>query len=150
QFLCSGIAHRFPGSKILFVGLARDISNQLRRIKPYDWQMPVTYKLPEHPNITITHPLKLLPNSLAFGRNLNQSLMRAHVRRIAKEIKIKTPVLWLNPHYAVHMIGCMGECAALYDITDDWTAMTQSSIQTCLTIQQDATLCRRADAVIVC
>jgi len=48
------------------------------------------------------------------------------------------------------MVGCMGESAVIYDITDDWISLTQSPALKRLTEQQDEELCRRADAVIVC
>ncbi len=106
--------------------------------------------MPDLPNITVTHPLKILPNSLAAGRRFNEAVARRHIRRVARRLGIKNPVLWLNPHSAVHMAGRMGERAVIYDITDDWTQLTQSPSLTQLTTEQDAELCRRADAVIVC
>ena len=62
-------------------------------------------------------------------------------------------VLWLNPHDAVHMVGRMGETRVIYDITDDWTQFTHFTDRKALldrTIAEDALLCRKADAVIVC
>ncbi len=62
-------------------------------------------------------------------------------------------MLWLNPHDAVHMVGRMGETRAIYDITDDWTQFTHFTDRKALldrTIAEDALLCRKADAVIVC
>ena len=62
-------------------------------------------------------------------------------------------VLWLNPHDAVHMVGRMGETRLIYDITDDWTQFTHFTDRPALldrTIAEDALLCRKADAVIVC
>ena len=44
----------------------------------------------------------------------------------------------------------MGERAVIYDITDDWTSLTQSPKLASLIAGQDADLCRRADATIVC
>jgi glycosyltransferase involved in cell wall biosynthesis len=48
------------------------------------------------------------------------------------------------------MAGRMGEQAVVYDITDDWTTFTQKGAHMRKTVEQDAQLCRRADAVIVC
>ncbi|MGC8539900.1 MAG: glycosyltransferase [Phycisphaerae bacterium] len=62
-------------------------------------------------------------------------------------------LLWLNPQDAVHMVGRMGESRVIYDITDDWTQFTHFTDRKALlerTIAEDAELCRRADAVIVC
>jgi glycosyltransferase involved in cell wall biosynthesis len=65
----------------------------------------------------------------------------------------RSVVLWLNPHDAVHMVGRMGETRVIYDITDDWTQFTHFTDRRALldrTIAEDALLCRKADAVIVC
>lgn len=151
QFLCAGFARRYPQSKILFVGLAKDVSNHLRRRgKLSDLRGASTYHVEGYPNIVVTHPPKFFPNTLTQGRQFNEAIARKHINRAAQSIGIKQPVLWLNPHYAVHMIGRMNERAVIYDITDDWTQFTQSKALTRLVIKQDAELCRRADAVIVC
>ena len=65
----------------------------------------------------------------------------------------RSVVLWLNPQDAVHMVGRMGESRVIYDITDDWTQFTHFTQRKALlerTMAEDAELCRRADAVIVC
>ena len=149
QFLCAGLARRFPERRILFVGLPRDVSHSLRR-----GRLPALRgadeAVPGLPNITLTRPVKLLPNTLTAGRRLNEALFRAHVRGAARRLGLRSPLLWLNPHSAVHMVGRMGESAVIYDITDDWTTLTQSPALARLTAAQDEDLCRRADAVIVC
>jgi glycosyltransferase involved in cell wall biosynthesis len=48
------------------------------------------------------------------------------------------------------MVGRFSECASVYDITDDWISLTQSSAVRALTIEQDAFMCAAVDAVIVC
>ena len=149
QFLCAGLARRFPGIKILFVGLPRNVTNDLRhgRMPPLG---AAESAVPGLPGITLTRPLKLLPDTLGWGRRLNEALFRAGVARAARRLGMRSPTLWLNPHSAVHMAGKMGESAVIYDITDDWTTLTQSPALAKRTIGQDAALCRRADAVIVC
>jgi len=149
QFLCASLARRFPEKKILFVGLTRDVTNDLRnrRLPTLD---ATDETVPGLPNITLTRPLKLLPNTFDWGRRINERLFRAHVRRSARRLGMYSPLLWLNPHSAVHMVGRMGESSVVYDITDDWTQFEQSPAMERLTIAQDNALCRRADAVIVC
>lgn len=149
QFVCAGLARRFPSCKILFVGLPINVTNDIRRgrlpsLKSTDAAVPGL------PNITLTRPLKLLPDTLGWGRRLNETLFRANVRAAAKRLGMQSPTLWLNPHSAVHMAGQMDASQVIYDITDDWTTLTQSPALTALTIAQDAALCRRADAVLVC
>ncbi len=150
QFLCDGLARRFPSSKILFVGLSRDFSNLVRRGKFRELFAAARTEVPGLPNITITRPLKLLPNSIGFCRWFNEWMARRHVRGAAKAAGLENPVLWLNPHNAVSMAGKVGERAVIYDITDDWTELPQSRGAMRLTARQDARLCLVADAVIVC
>jgi teichuronic acid biosynthesis glycosyltransferase TuaH len=150
QFLCAAYAKRHPEAKILFVGLPRDQSHAIRRGKWSEMRRSDDWTPPGLPNITITRPPKMLPNSLMAGRRFNEWLMRSHIHQKAQGLGLQSPLLWLNPHSAVHLVGRMGERAALYDITDDWISLTQSARLTRLIETQDAELCRKADAVIVC
>ena len=149
QFLCAGLSRRFPASKILFVGLPRNVTNDLRHGR-MPFLSAAETSVPELPGITLTRPLKLLPDTLGWGRRLNEALFRASVARAARRLGMQSPTLWLNPHTAIHMAGKMGESAIVYDITDDWTTLTQSPALAKRTVDQDAALCRRADVVIVC
>jgi len=151
QFLCSSLARRFPEIKILFVGLPRNVSNDLRHRKLRAFRSMATWTLPKFPNITVTHALKLFPDSIAAGRWLNESMARRHIRRVTQNLGMTAPLLWLNPHSAVHMAGAMGENAVIYDITDDWAeAPSFSQRERKLIAEQDRALCRRADLVVVC
>ena len=150
QFICAAYARRFPQSKILFVGLPRDVSHHARKGTLRQLRTAGTWTVTDLPNITVTRPLKLFPNTLAAGRALNERGMRVHIRRVARRVGLNHPFLWLNPHDALHTAGRMDERAVIYDITDDWTAFTQSEVLTRRIVAQDAALCRRADAVIVC
>jgi teichuronic acid biosynthesis glycosyltransferase TuaH len=150
QFICAELTQRRPDLRILFVGLPLNISNALRRGRIREVFRMSTYTVPGFDRITVTHPPKLLPDSLAGGRAVNEAMFRRHVRHVAARLGLRSPVLWLNPHYAVHAAGRMGESAVIYDITDDWTTLTQSSSLVQRIKVQDAELCRRADATIVC
>ncbi len=150
QFVCGQIARRFPNSKILFVGTARDFSNQVRTGRSAGMQVPATWQVPGYPNIHVTRPLKFLPNTIPVTRRINESMYRNHALRVARQLGFQRPILWLNPHYAVHMVGKMGEDRTIYDITDDWITLTQAEAQTRRIIEQDRELCRVAEAVIVC
>ncbi|MEZ0265135.1 MAG: glycosyltransferase [Phycisphaerae bacterium] len=150
QFLCAELTRRDPSLRVLFVGLPRNFSYSLSRGRLRDFDQIATYPAPGFDRVTVTHAPKWLPDSLGPARRINEWLMRRHVRRIARRVGLLRPVLWLNPHHAVHMAGRMGESACVYDITDDWTTLTQSRRLAELTRRQDAELCRRADATIVC
>nr|MDQ2688134.1 hypothetical protein [Armatimonadota bacterium] len=150
QFLCAAYARRHPNAKILFVGLPRDLSGLARRGRFSEMRRPADWSPPDLPNITVTVPPKLLPNTLALGRRFNEALMRSHISGAAGRLGQRSPLLWLNPHSAVHMAGRMGESAVVYDITDDWISPTQAPAVAALIKSQDAALCARADAVIVC
>ncbi len=150
QFLCAGMARRYPSAKILFVGLPRNVSHRLRRGDLSVLRAAATETVPEYPNISVLHPLKLLPNTLAVGRRLNDWVARRQIKGAAAKLGLTRPLLWLNPHSAVHLAGRLGESAVVYDITDDWISPTQSEAMRQRVTAQDAALCRRADAVIVC
>jgi len=150
QFLCAAYARRHPDARILFVGLPRDLSGLARRGRFAEMRGWADWSPPGLPNITVTVPPKLLPNTLAAGRRANGTLMRSHVQGVARRLGLRSPLLWLNPHSAVHMAGRMGESAVIYDITDDWISLTQAPWLAALIRAQDAALCARADAVVVC
>jgi teichuronic acid biosynthesis glycosyltransferase TuaH len=150
QFVCAELSRRHPEMQILFVALPRDVSHAIRRGRVKPLFGPATYAAPGFPQITITHPPKLLPDSLAWGRWINQALFRRHVRQTARELGLRQALLWLNAHQSVHSVGQFHESAVIYDITDDWTCSSQSPASVKRTIAQDAQLCRLADATIVC
>ena len=150
QFLCAELVRRDPHLKILFVGVHRNVARFLRAGKARELFGNPTWAVPDLPGISVTRALRLAPERYGWGRRLNEGISRHHVRRVARQVGIRCPVLWLNPHYAVHMIGRMDEAAVVYDVTDDWTSLPQPAHLKQLVAAQDAALCRRADAVIVC
>lgn len=150
QFLCAAYASRHPRRKILFVTPPMDVTNALRHGRLSALSGARTWTVPQYPNITVTQPIKLMPNSAAPGRAFNEWMVRRHVSKLARRLQIERPVLWLNPHWAAHMAGRMREGSVIYDVTDDWTALTQSHSAATLVRRQDEQLCRRADAVVVC
>jgi teichuronic acid biosynthesis glycosyltransferase TuaH len=151
QFLCAALAKRFPQMKILFVGLPRNVSYHLRHGSLGALRGKATYQVSGFQNITTTHALKLFPDSIIAGQRFNGLMARKHIRSVASSLGMRNPILWLNPHSAVHMAGKMNECAVIYDITDDW-AMAPSFFERerKLIIEQDRSLCAQADLVIVC
>lgn len=150
QFVCAELARRHPESKILFVTPPRDVSNalrrgrlaQLKRVKPWS---------PERlPNVIVSTPSKYLPNTLALGRWVNASGLRRHVVREMRRLSMQRPLLWINDHATVSLVGELGERSVIYDITDDWISFHQPDSLRERTRRQDEALCRTADATVVC
>lgn len=151
QFLCATLAQRYPDRKILFVGLAFNVSHHLLHGSVQKLRGPITWSVPGFPNITVTHPVKLFPDSWSFGRKINEWMARFQIRRLARRLGMKDAILWLNPLSSLHMARRMGEHGVIYDITDDWTLQPSlSPSERRYAEEQDRALCERADAVIVC
>ena len=151
QFVCAKLAERYKETKILFVGLAFNVSHHLRYRTWRELLKPMNWIVPEYPNISVVHPLKLFPDSLAIGRKANEWISRILVRRQARKMGMADPVLWLNPHSALHMAGKMDESHLLYDITDDWTLPSSlGEMERRRAVEEDSALCARADLVTVC
>ncbi len=150
QFLCAKLAERHPDVRILFVGLARSFVQGFLRT---GWRVFTSGKPKRAPgfgNVILTYPWKVFPNRFRLGRWLNDWLSRRQISRAAARLGFRKPVLWLNPHDAAHMAGRMGESAVVYDVTDDWSKVSQPAARMQRTIREDARLCRQADTVIVC
>ena len=150
QFLCDGLIRRHPRLRILFVAPERDVSNALRTGRWSEFTLPPRRPVSADGRIVCLRPWKFLPNTLRWGRKINEALFRRQVRAEARRLGFHAPILWINAHGAGHAAGKLGESAVIYDITDDWTTLTQSARHIRLIQEQDADLCRRADAVIVC
>ena len=150
QFVCEQLATRHPAARILFVGVPRNVALHLRRLDLRPLFTPGEKAPAGLENIILTIPWQLLPNRYGWSRRFNEWLLRRHVRRAARRLKFSRPILWLNPPDAGHLVGCLGESAVIYDITDDWTLLDEADAKKQLLTQQDAELCRRATAVIVC
>jgi glycosyltransferase involved in cell wall biosynthesis len=154
QPVAAGFARRHPDKKILFVGLTIDVSHLVRRRRFGDlWRsLRGSGKLPSPvnlPNIFLLNPIKLLPNTLSWGRKFNQWHERRQIRQAVKSLQIQSPILWMNPYYALHLVGQMGEVISVYDVGDDWTSFSQKEWFRQLVIAEDNDLTRKASAVIV-
>ncbi len=150
QFICAELSRRYPHQKILFVGLPHDNSHSLRRGRVSKLRPTAPQSLPDFPNIFFFRPTKWWPNTLERGRKANEFSFRQQVKSAAHKLGITRPLLWINAHSAHHLLGQMDESATIYDITDDWISAQQSNAARELLVRQDADLCARADATIVC
>ncbi len=150
QFICAEYARRHPDACILFVGLSINVSYAVRRFDFSVFKSQRSHVVPELPSITVTHALKLAPNTLTVGRKLNEYLLTRHIRSAIQQLQMSRPILWINDHAAEHLVHGIDHSAVIYDITDDWLSLTQSPRLVDLIRRQDAALCSRADATIVC
>ncbi len=154
QPIAAEFARRVPSLKVLYMGLPIDVSHGLRRLnlKPLWRALRRPRKLRSVPgleNISLFNPVKWLPNSLPLGQAFNRWMERRQLRRAAGKAGLRNPILWLNPHYALHMLGRVGESLVVYDIGDDWTQTRQARWLKRQTEAEDAELCRRADVLVV-
>jgi glycosyltransferase involved in cell wall biosynthesis len=150
QFVCAELARRHPRMRILFLGVQRNVWQHIKRGQWRELLEDPLWQVPDLPNIYITRPLRIAPERFWWGRKFNEVLTYLHLRRAVRRCAIGRFVLWLNPHYAVHLVGRLGEAAVLYDVTDDWTSLTQEKSLAKLVVEQDRRLCNLADAVVVC
>lgn len=154
QPIAAEFARREPSRKLLYMGLPIDISHGIRHgsLAPLRraWQTRRGLQSPEgFANIFLFNPVKWLPNSIPGCQSVNRWMERRQLRRAAQEAGLKQPILWLNPHYALHLLGRVGESLVVYDIGDDWTQIRQAEWVRRQTIAEDAELCHRADVLIV-
>jgi glycosyltransferase involved in cell wall biosynthesis len=150
QFVCATLARRHPDMRILFVGLPRNVGQQVRAGRLGRLLARATATLAELPNITVTRPWRVGPETYDWGLRLNEQLYRRHVQRLARELCLREPMLWINSHGAYFLPDHIPHAGLIYDITDDWSTSTQTETDHRRTVAADAALCRRADATIVC
>jgi len=150
QFVCAELAKRHPEMKILFVGVPRNVWHYARRGDFGTLLRSPVARAPGFDNIITTRALRMGLERFEWGVRLNQFIARRHVQKLAKRLGMKKPILWLNPHWAVPMIGRMDESLVIYDVTDDWIEREQPTWLAEQVRRQDAEMCAKAGAVIVC
>jgi teichuronic acid biosynthesis glycosyltransferase TuaH len=156
KFLVAELARSVPDRRILFVDLPVNVSYALTHLRLNElrkalWGEARLTSPDGFTNVQVLRPVKLLPNSWRLGRAFNEWFERVQIRRAAKRTGLRPlPLLWINSHFSAHLAGRMRERAVIYDITDDWTSLTQTDFVRDLIVQMDTALCKRADAVIVC
>jgi glycosyltransferase involved in cell wall biosynthesis len=154
QPVAVGFATRAPGKKVLFIGLDLDVSHLIRKMRfkqLFAGLFSTSLSSPAgFDNIYLLNCIKWLPNSFALGRILNRWWGRMQIRSATRRLAINRPLLWINPYYAIHMLGKVGEQGVVYDVGDDWTSFPQpSKWMHDLVVKEDEALTRRADVTIV-
>ncbi len=151
QFLCAEWLRRFPSMRMLFVGRSRDFSNAVRTRSAAAFRQPGFRPSLDFLGLSFLNPFKPLPNSLALCRKINLSLLEGQIRKATAKAGLRSPLLWINDHFAAPLVGRLQERAVIYDITDDWTLMPAIGVAERDRIRSaDNALCSRADLVVVC
>ena len=155
QPLADGWARRDSRRRVLFVALPVDVSN-LARTRRFGelWRSLRGSRLwspADAPaNLHVLRAIKLLPNTLAAGRRVNHAVERRQIRKAMRTLGIDAPILWMNPYYAAHLPGHLGERLSVYDVGDDWTAFKQGTpAELGRVVADDLALTRTADATVV-
>jgi teichuronic acid biosynthesis glycosyltransferase TuaH len=151
QFLCDGLLRRSTETKILFVQPPFDNSYALRtrklgNIKHSPSRFPCGYG----ERLQLFTPTKWFPNSMPLGRARNEKYLVDQIKQALRNLDWCPTHLWINQHEARHLIDAEIAPISVYDITDDWTKFSGNQLQLELIIEQDATLCKSCDHVIVC
>lgn len=154
QNVAAGLARRFPQSKILYICLPVDLSFAFRkghfRLIAQEGRVRPPEALDDFPNVFTFRPIKLFPRTLRLGAAVNNLITRAQVRDAASQAGLRPhPLLYINPYWGAHFVGRMGECAAIYDVGDDWTGLSVPEWERKRISEEDALLTTQADAVIV-
>ncbi len=95
-------------------------------------------------------PPQPLPNTLAPFRWVNERVERWSMKRALRQMKMMSPLLWINNHWAAHIARHLGEAGLIYDITDDWLVWERTLSRRQRLQRFDTLLCKNADATIVC
>jgi glycosyltransferase involved in cell wall biosynthesis len=95
-------------------------------------------------------PTKWFPNSLPICRAWNERYLRSQINKVLRQLNWSPTHLWINQHEAAHLCDAEIAPSSIYDITDDWTKFSGNQSHLALITEQDATLCKSCDHVIVC
>ena len=151
QFICDGLLRRSTETKLLFVQPPFDNSYALRTRQLGNIQ----YSPSRNPSgygdrLQLLTPTKWFPNSFPIGRAWNEKLFLRQIKQSLRALNWSPTHLWINQHEAVKLLDAEIAPRSIYDITDDWTKFSGNQSQLELTTDQDATLCKSCDHVIVC
>jgi len=150
QFFCAGLLKRHSEIRILFIEPPRNLSYAVRTGSWRNMMGDTNSKTEFGDRLICMKPLKVLPNSLTICRLFNEWFTQWQLGRLISKLKFGNPLLWINAHYAGHLVGHMRECLVIYDITDDWISCEVNARVSELIRIQDAELCLKADSVVVC
>ena len=154
QNVMARLAKRHPNWRILFVGLSVDVPHLVKsgKLAQIGAQLGKTrpQKLDGYSNLWVVNGLEIWPERLPGGVAANEWLTRRVLRGALRKLGFRRPVLWLDPYYAAHLCGGIGEIGCIYDSGDDWSAMyPQNPVKARRVRAMDESLTRRADVMNV-
>jgi teichuronic acid biosynthesis glycosyltransferase TuaH len=151
QFICDGLLRRSTETKILFVQPPFDNSFALRTRSLGNIQFTSSSISGGYDDrLQLFAPTKWFPNSVQFSRAWNEKHLLRQIKHALRHLNWTPTHLWINQHEAVNLLDAEIAPRSIYDITDDWTKFSGNQSQLELTTDQDATLCKSCDHVIVC
>ena len=115
------------GNKVLFVN---SISMGLPSLSSPDLFAKIRRKLSSYARyirrtddgIVVVSPLALPFYSSAVGRKLNQILLLVQIKLLMVAFDMSGPILWIAIPTANQIVGRLGECALVYQVSDKYEA----------------------------
>jgi len=162
QFLLSGLADASAVRRILFVERPCDITHGLRTRALFRGTSEQRAKLAramrgprrcaDTPGLWLLTPFKLLPNGIPLLRRVNAWLERAQVKRVMRTLTMQREryIFWTQNPEAAHWLADSSAVCAVYDATDDWSAMDGPRRWVEVVRHGQENLARRSDVVLAC
>lgn len=153
QFLVAGFRKTGLTKRVLWVEPPRNLTlSLLGRLRGKKVTLPPAgiHAIGDVEGVFRYAPPQPLPNTLAPFRWINERVECWSLNRALRQMKMQRPLLWINNHWAAHVVGQLGESALIYDITDDWLVWERTPSRRQRLQRADTLLCERADATIVC
>ncbi len=160
QFLLTGLAHAGAARRVLFVERPCDVTHGLRTRGLFHTGSRTRAKAAlalkgarpcdDAPGLWLLTPFKLLPQSVPLLRRANEWLERAQVRRVLRQLHMRPDVLWTQNPEAAHWLATPDIGSAVYDATDDWSAMSGPRGWVDVVRRGQEQLASRADTVLAC
>ena len=145
QYLVDGLLRSDSGLRVLFVEPAADpLHDLMTRRAPTRGQRP--RPIGDTGRLWGFRPVKALPRRI--DRRTDDRLAHS-IARASRRIGFVSPVLWLNDPGLAVLVDATG-WPTLYDITDDWLAADRPQRELDRLARGEATLLRRAAAVVAC
>jgi glycosyltransferase involved in cell wall biosynthesis len=105
-------------------------------------------RISENLHVYYPPPLLVAPGHLRINDALNRHWLSRAVKRVARELGLHTPILWLYDPYVIEPRGQFEEKLVCYDCNDDTSSFASLNYKRRNMQMMDATLTRNADLVL--